>query len=102
MFYSARARAQRRGLPCSISPLDIYIPECCPVLGVKLAVGIGRGRGVGPANNSPTLDRIDPELGYVPENVRVISWRANRLKNDGTAAEHRRIADWMDAHTPLR
>lgn len=33
--------------------------------------------------------------GYVPGNVEVISFRANRIKNNGTADEHERIAQWM-------
>ena len=37
--------------------------------------------------NSPSLDRIRLELGYVKGNVRVISGRANLLKNDATIEE---------------
>lgn len=37
------------------------------------------------------------DLGYVPSNVIVMSYLANRLKNDGTAAQHARIAQWMTA-----
>jgi hypothetical protein len=43
------------------------------------------------------LDRIIPEEGYVAGNVNVVSYRANRIKNDGTAEEHLKIADWMDS-----
>ena len=45
--------------------------------------------------NSPSIDRIDPEGGYVPGNVVVISWRANQLKLDGNAHELRLIAEWV-------
>lgn len=45
---------------------------------------------------SPSIDRIVPELGYVPGNIAIISWRANDLKKDATADEMRRIADWID------
>ena len=100
MWYSAKKRAKARDLPFDITPLDIHIPERCPVLGVKLVVGVGRGPGIGPAENAPTLDRIDPSRGYVRGNIAVISWRANRVKDNATAAEHRLLADWMDAHTP--
>jgi hypothetical protein len=38
-------------------------------------------------NHSPSLDRIFPELGYTKGNVRVISWRANWIKNNSTIEE---------------
>ena len=41
--------------------------------------------------DSPSLDRIVPELGYVKGNIRVISNRANHLKSDATLEEHRKI-----------
>jgi len=46
--------------------------------------------------NSPSLDRIDSKKGYVPGNVMIMSWRANRIKNDGTAAEHKKIAEFLE------
>lgn len=49
-------------------------------------------RGGGP--NSPTLDRIRPDLGYVKGNVIVISGRANRIKSDATIEELRDIASF--------
>lgn len=42
-------------------------------------------------DNSPTLDRIRNELGYVPGNVAVVSYRANRLKSDASLDELRAI-----------
>ena len=47
---------------------------------------------------SASFDRVDNTKGYIPGNVLVISWRANRIKNDGTAQEHRQIADFIDKH----
>jgi hypothetical protein len=88
----AKQRCKKSGVLCTITIQDIVIPEFCPILGVKLEFGDMNSR-----DNSPSLDRIKPELGYVPGNVAVISYRANRIKNEGLADEHRRIADWMDA-----
>lgn len=93
VLYEARKRAKKFGLPCTIKESDIIIPEFCPVLGIKLVRGFTDSNRDG----SPSLDRIRPELGYVPDNVAVMSYRANRIKNNGTSDEHRRIADWMDA-----
>lgn len=38
-------------------------------------------------DSSPSIDRIDNNLGYIPGNVRIISWRANRAKRDLTKIE---------------
>ena len=43
--------------------------------------------GVSEREDSPSLDRLDSSLGYTPENVWWISYRANRLKNDSTLEE---------------
>jgi hypothetical protein len=88
---SAKGRAKRGGFPFSITKEDFLIPSICPILGIPIRPGLGKMQ-----DSSPTLDKIIPELGYVPGNVAVISWRANRIKNVGTAAEHRQIADWID------
>lgn len=67
-----------------IDASDIVIPEFCPVLGIKLNP---RNRGVGYHPDSPSVDRIDNDKGYVKGNVRIISARANLLKNDATIEE---------------
>lgn len=84
----ARARAKKLGLPCTITEADVQIPSHCPVLGIELI------RGGWPPDNSPSIDRIVPELGYVPGNVLVVSFRANHLKSDATADELRAVADF--------
>jgi hypothetical protein len=90
----AKQRCKKSGVVCTITEKDIVIPEFCPILGVKLEFGDMATR-----DNSPSLDRVQSELGYIPGNVAVISFKANRIKNHGTAEQHRRIADWMDAQT---
>lgn len=86
----AKSRAAKRGVEFSLTLDDIVIPEYCPVLGVKLA----RGDKVH-ADNSPSLDRLVPSKGYVPGNVAVISYKANRIKNDATVQELQDVLDWM-------
>jgi hypothetical protein len=90
MITAARARANRSGVPFDLLPGDILIPEVCPILGMPLAIG---DRKAGPC--SPSLDRIKPELGYVPGNIQVISSRANTLKRDATPQELLAFADWV-------
>ncbi len=45
--------------------------------------------------HSPSLDRIEPELGYVVDNVVWISNRANTIKNNGSLEEFRKIRQWL-------
>jgi hypothetical protein len=87
--YASR-RARVFGLPCSIKFDDITIPEVCPVLGIKLVKGVGRA-----LDSSPSIDRKRPELGYVPGNVMVISWKANRLRNNATLDELERLVKYV-------
>lgn len=96
MLHEAKTRATRRGLPFSITKNDFSIPECCPVLGIVLEIGEQFAK-----YNSPSLDAIRPELGYVPGNVAVISHRANSIKNDASVEELRRVADWLERALPM-
>lgn len=84
LLESARGRARKGGFACTITIADIIVPEFCPLLGIKLERGKGSG-GFRPS--SPTLDKIRPELGYVPGNVWVISHRANAIKGNATLLE---------------
>lgn len=88
LLVGARSRASIRGMACTITVDDIRIPECCPLLGIALKVSKGR---LNP--NSPSLDRILNEYGYVPGNVHVVSYLANAIKRDVSAVQLRRMAD---------
>lgn len=57
----------------------------------------GTGRG-GKHHGSPTLDRLVPDLGYVPGNVLVVSELANSIKSDATPAQIRAVADFYAHH----
>jgi hypothetical protein len=98
LWFKARARAKRRGVPFSLTIADVVVPEFCPVLGIRL--NVERAPRNDPAN--PSLDRLVPELGYVPGNVQVVSYRANTLKNNATPGELLAIANWVLAHTLMR
>ena len=84
LWSSARARAKNSGLNFNIEPGDITIPDTCPVLGIPM--------------ESPSLDRVDSTQGYVRGNIRVISWRANKLKSDATLDELRRLVAYVEGH----
>ena len=93
-FRNKKARAVASGIDFTISFGELIWPKDCPILGMELdyfAEGI--------QENSVSFDKIDPRLGYIAGNVHIISWRANRIKNDGSAEEHRSIAAYLDKIT---
>ena len=81
IWQRAHRRAASKSVPFAISVQAIVIPDVCPVLRIPISLGQAR------SENSPSLDRIVPEKGYVPGNVRVISDKANRLKGDRSLAQ---------------
>ena len=93
LWGNANQRSIKNGTPFSITPADVVVPDYCPVLGVRLERGTGRGG----SDTSPSLDRKVPSLGYVPGNVVVVSNLANRIKTNATAAEVRAVLAWMEA-----
>lgn len=70
---------------------SLELPDVCPALGIPLDYGPKGVRN----DTSPSLDRLIPTLGYVPGNVVVLSWRANRIKNDGSMEEVKRIYEYL-------
>lgn len=94
LSYRAKQRALAAGLEFSINWRDVTVPDICPILGITLKCGDGRTHA-----GSPSIDRLDPSKGYVPDNVWIISHRANQIKSDGTAEEHERVAFAMRQRT---
>ena len=87
MLSDAKVRASKRGLRFNLELVDIVVPSHCPYLNILIITDNDCKR-----DDSPTLDRVVPHLGYVKGNVEVISERANRIKNDATPEELLRIA----------
>ena len=85
LVQSARNRAKKYNLPFDITHEDVVVPEFCPYLGIKLVPFSER--------SSPSLDKINPELGYVKGNIQVISTKANTMKNNATQDELVRFAE---------
>ncbi len=83
-----RSKCKAKGIPFDLDVIDVVPPDVCPVLGIKLAL---HNQGRGYHSDSASVDRIDPTKGYTKGNVRVISARANLLKNDATSDELRLV-----------
>lgn len=92
----AYSGAKSRGRPCNITVEDIERvwpkDNCCPIFRTPFVLGVPRHSAM------PSIDCIIPAKGYVPGNIAIISWRANRIKNNGTLEEHEQIAAWLFEH----
>ena len=71
---------------------DIVIPETCPLLGIPL---VSTNNKRDPRN--PSLDQIDPGKGYTPDNIWVVSSRANWIKSDATLQELKTLVENLEA-----
>lgn len=94
MIKSALGRSRKQGIPFSITPADIIIPAVCPVFGTKMKFNCRAHR-----QTSPSLDKVTPHLGYIPGNVRVISFKANAIKGRSNASELLRVAAYVAGAT---
>jgi hypothetical protein len=92
-FRAKKANAIRVGIEFTIEFGELTFPTHCPILGIELDY-FSEQR----TENTVSFDKINPTTGYVSGNVVILSWRANRIKNDGTAEEHRKIADFLHQH----
>lgn len=82
LLLSAKERAKKFNRAFDLTEDDIHIPETCPIFGTPL---IKTGRNG--QESSPSIDRIDNNLGYVKGNIVIVSTKANRIKSDATLDE---------------
>lgn len=99
MLNSAKGRARKRNIPCSINSEDILnvwpTDGLCPILGIELKHNYDGTGGNKP--DSPSLDCIRPALGYIPGNIAIISQKANMLKGNEINPEiFKKIAAWLE------
>jgi hypothetical protein len=94
MFHNAQHRAKRKGIPFTITIDDIVIPETCPLLGIPL---VSTNDKRDPRN--PSLDQKDPGKGYTPDNIWVISSRANALKWDASLQELQTLVENLKCYS---
>ena len=87
-----RMRQLGRGHECTITAPYIYsiAPDRCPIFGTEFVFA---GRKVN--KESATIDRLIPELGYVPGNIAVISMKANQIKNAYRSEDILKVGEWL-------
>ena len=83
----AISRAKKLGIPIdtdwmrSARAQIINQDYRCALTGIGFDVDY-RTEGAGGTHLAPSPDRIDPKLGYVPDNVRWVLWAVNRAKGE--------------------
>lgn len=86
---SAKIRAKALGVLFDLTLDDLFIPDVCPIFNTPMSWSNKI------TNDTPSLDRLIPEKGYVSDNVAFISMRANRIKSDASLNDLLKITDWM-------
>lgn len=86
-----KSKCNKLDIPFDLELTDLIIPKVCPILGIPLVFGL---TGKENTNNSPSVDRIDPNGGYVKNNIVIISGRANRIKYNATIDELDKIVQF--------
>lgn len=69
---------------------DIKIGTKCPILGTTFKVGRENW------GDSPSLERIDKNRGYEPDNVMVVSMMANLIRNQATPHQIKQVGDFYE------
>lgn len=88
-----RGNKKKERSQLSIEYYKTLIVDTCPLLGLKLTYENFEGRM---PDNYATLDKIDPNGGYVEGNVHIVSFRANTLKSNATLEELKMIINnWI-------
>jgi hypothetical protein len=85
-----KRKCRTEGIPFDLTVDDVVIPSHCPVLGIELKWSSKI------TDNTPSIDRFDPKGGYLIVNINVISFKANRFKNNATVNELKAIVAWME------
>lgn len=92
MLAGTKNRAKQENLDFSLDYewITKNFSEECPILKLKFILCSGK---IYP--NSPSIDRLIPNKGYIKENCRIISFRANLLKNNASIQEVEAILGYM-------
>lgn len=87
-YHACMRRAKKEGIPFSVTLeylRGLYEKQDgkCAMTGVTLVVNGGW--------NSPSLDKMDPKLGYVEGNVQWLTKKMNTVKQDFTVEEFKEL-----------
>ena len=100
-----RCRQKGFEIPENLRGLDFYLAElarypvdgqpACPCCLTPYLLDLGAAL---PSDHTPSCDRLDPTKPTYHDNIAIICWRCNRIKQDATAAELIAIGRWLLVH----
>ena len=99
-LFETKYRAKKLNIPFDLT-LDYLIsicPKTCPVFNTELTWGHQTGKIL---PTSLSLDRIDPNKGYIIGNVQWLSNLANSMKNKATSEQLHCFANWVKSNVAL-
>lgn len=98
LLHTARACAPKRNLTFDNALIEILTVDpskTCTCCGIVLDYTV-YSRTEKARERSPSIDRCDNSVGYVPGNVHIVCFRCNRIKNEGSLAELKTIVAYME------
>lgn len=100
-----RCRQKGFEIPAELMGLDFYLAElarypvdgqpACPCCRTPFSLDLHAAL---PSDRSPSCDRLDTAKPTYQDNIAIICWRCNRIKQDATAAELLAIGRWLIVH----
>lgn len=90
-----KQQSSQKNIPFNLTPEyleDISVGDC-PIFHIPIYYGSRVGQHN--RDNQASLDRINPNEGYIIGNVQWISYRANRIKSDATIEELEMITNYL-------
>jgi len=87
IWHRAKSRAKKRNLEFDLEISDISIPKVCPVFKIPFDKNSN--------DYTYSIDRVDPNKGYVKGNIMIICNKANRIKSDASAKELEQVINYV-------
>lgn len=96
MSWAARVHERHKNLSLVLlERLQRETPECL-CCGCELDYELGTHKR---RLNSATLDKVVPKLGYIQNNVAIVCWACNRMKNNMLIDHARMIVGYIERMT---
>jgi hypothetical protein len=76
---NANNNAKKNGCKFNLVSEDIKLVKICPILEIPLKYNNNKA-----LDNSASIDKINPKLGYNKDNIQIISLLANKMKSNAT------------------